>query len=1063
MKTSITRLCMLGVVLLLPAIVAAQGTTGSISGTITDPQKAMMPGVTVTVTNAETGSQRTQVTDEHGRYRVLDLAPGTYQVQAELQGFLKVVRNQLIVAIGKDTLADIEMRVGGVTEEVTVTGETSAVSIGSTTAGGVVTTQQIAELPLNGRSFLQLATLQPGVVTSRGTAKDFTGGFSNTQLAIGGARPEQTGFLMDGTNIADVSDKAPASLSGVLLGVDTVQEFNVQTHGYNAEFGRAAGGVMSSVTKSGTNQIHGSAFEFHRGDALDAKNHFASGDAPPFKRDQFGGTFGGPIVTNHLFYFGSYEQLRDRNSVTQFARLPDANAHNGIVPVNGVLTNVGVNPTVKPYLDLLFPIPNGRNFGDGTAELVHSEINPTDEHFGVTKFDYNLGRKDQLMVRWSRDDSKVMQAQSHPLFNEHTTAYTRYLTAQDQHLFTSNVMNSLRFAANRTHRTDDLTPDGISGGIPQALYFSTDPHFGAIDITGVSTAGSIATTPVDYTQDLYQFSDTLTWNKGGHVIKAGADLQNYHFDGFSYSRWGGTFRFRNVQEFLTLRRSATAAADRFTGNLPGTDTARQMRQWYDAFFIQDSWRAGNSFTLDYGLRYDFVTTPKELNGKVAGLLSLDDLNTRPDGITPGTPLFKNPSLKSFAPRLGFAWNPWGDKKSTVKAGYGLFSQPLTTSFYRGTTFRVYPYFAGVDIRQPTVFGPAMISVLQAGVDPATVQKRSEFIFYDVKQPYTDQWHVHFDRDLGHSMTATLGYLGSAGHNLPFYGDPNTTPSQYVNGVKTLVTGPPRAGVITLRYPSWGRIRTRTNVAHSTYEGFTASVNKRYANNWQGQVSYTYGDSHDTWSGGQIGGSDFDNGAGSATDWWDPNYEWGPSSFDIRHTLVVNATYVFPFFMNKSGFVGGLLKNWQIGGVAQFSSGLPFTPFESYDQVGDQQSDTGLQKPNVNGAVNYPHTEAQWFDPSAFSLPAPGVFGNATRNSLRGPGLKVADLSLFKNLKIGSRYAAQFRIEAFNAFNFVNLGLPDFTIFNSDGAGGGVRNPTAGRITSTSTPARQVQLGVKFLF
>jgi hypothetical protein len=1039
---------MLSALALLPTIVAAQGTTGSISGTITDAQKSVMPGVSILVTQTETGAQRTQVSDDHGRYRVLDLQPGTYQVQAELSGFQTVVRNQLTVAIGKDTLVDIEMKVGGLSEQVTVTGETSAVSLGTTTTGGVVTTQQIAELPLNGRNFMQLATLTPGVITSRATARDFTGGFAGTQLAVAGARPEQTGYLMDGTNIADISDKAPSSLAGVMLGVDTVQEFSMQTHGYNAEFGRAAGGVMSAVTKSGTNQMHGTAFEFHRDDSLDSKNFFAKGDAPPFQRDQFGATLGGPIVQNKLFYFGSYEQLRDRNSVTQFARLPNAAAHNGIVPVNGVPTNVGVNPIVRPYLDLLFPIPDGQDFGDGTAELIHSHQDPTDEKFGVLKFDYNASPKDSLMVRWSKDPSKTVISQPHPYFFEHTTTDTRYFTAQSQHLFTSRLFNTFRFAANRTGRTDDLLP---TVDIPQSLYFSTDPHFGAIDITGVSTAGSIATTPVLYKQDVYQFADTLTWNKGAHVVKAGMDIQDYHFDGTSYSRYGGTFRFRNVQEFLTLRRSATAAADRFTGNLPGTDTFRQMRQWYTAFFVQDEWRASNNLSLNVGLRYDPVTTPKELNGHVAGLLDLNDLNTTPDGITPGTPLFKNPSKRSLAPRVGAAWNPFGDQKTTIKAGYGVFYQPLTTSFYRGTTFRVYPYFAGVDIRQPPVFGPAMIGVLNAGVGN-TVQKRSEYIFYDAKQPYMQQWHINYERDLGHQLTAGAGYLGSKGTNLPFYGDPNTTPSEYVNGVKQLVPG------ATLRYPSFGRIRTRINVARSNYQGATASLNKRFSDNWQAQVSYTYGNSKDTWSGGQIGGSDFDNGAGSATDWWDPEYEYGPSSFDVRHTLVINGTYVLPMGQGSTGAKRLLLAGWQVGGVAQFSSGLPLTPLEDYDQVGDGQSDTGLQKPNVNGAVNYPKTVDMWFDPSAFSVPAAGVFGNARRNSLRGPGLKVADLSLFKNFMFG-HVRAQFRLEAFNAFNWVNLGLPNSTIFLS----GGERNPTAGRITSTSTPARQLQLGMKVTF
>ncbi|HEX6463878.1 MAG TPA: TonB-dependent receptor, partial [Vicinamibacterales bacterium] len=706
MRRPLERLFAFVAVLLLPAVVSAQGTTGSISGTITDPQKAVVPGVTIVVTHSETRAQRTQTSDEHGRYRVLDLAPGTYEVTAELTGFLKVTRNQLVVAIGEDTVADIEMRVGTVSEEVTVTGATTSVSIGSTTAGGVVTTKQIAELPLNGRSFLQLATLQPGVITSRGTGKDFTGGFSSTQLSIGGARPEQTGFLMDGTNIADVSDKAPSSLSGVLLGVDTVQEFSVQTHGYNAEFGRAAGGVMSSVTKSGTNTMHGSAFEFHRNNALDAKNFFATSDAPPFQRDQFGGTLGGPVVPNKLFYFGSYEQLRDRNSVTEISALPDADAHKGII--DGKV--VGVSASVKPYLDLLYPLPNGPELGNGTAQNTYSHQDPNDEHFGVVKFDYNMKRKDQIMVRWSRDDSKQIVSQPHPLFKEHTTAYTRYFTAQNQHLFTSNLLNTFRFAANRTNRTDDLLPDGVPGGIPQSLYFSSDPHFGAIDLSqfGAAIAGSIATTPVDYTQDIYEYADGLTWNKGNHVFKAGTDLQDYHFDGVSYSRWGGTFRFGSISAFLK------GTANQFTGNLPGTDTHRRMRQWYNAFYAQDSWRVRDALTLDYGLRYDFVTTPYDLNGQVAGLVDVNNLNTTQNGITPGSPLFKNPSYRSFAPRLGFAWNPLGSKQTTIKGGYGIFYQPLTTSFYRGTAFRIYPYFAGVSIRNPPVFGPATIDFLNGG-------------------------------------------------------------------------------------------------------------------------------------------------------------------------------------------------------------------------------------------------------------------------------------------------------------------------------------------------------------
>ena len=451
MKTAVCA-CLAVAMLLTPCWASAQGTTGSISGTVTDESKAVMPGVTVTAKNTETGLERAQVTDNQGRYRVLDLPPGPYIVTVELQGFAPIRREELTVTIGKDLLVDVELKVKGVAEQITVSGESSNVSLGTTTIGGVVTTQQIAELPLNGRSFMQLATLQPGVIVSRATAKDFTGGFGNTQLAIGGARPEQTGYLMDGTNIADISDKAPSSLSGVLLGVDTVQEFSVQTHGYSAEFGRAAGGVMSTVTKSGTNRYRGSAFEFFRNDALDSRNFFSTGELPDFRRDQYGGSIGGPILQNRLFFFGAYEGLRERNAVTRFARLPNANAHNGIVPdANGNLINVGVKPIAAPYLELLFPIPNGRDFGDGTAELAHSHQDPTDEHFGVAKFDYNIGnRGSTLMVRWSRDNSDTDISQDHPLFVEQVGTATRYFTTQYQHIFTGTLLNTLRFAANRT-------------------------------------------------------------------------------------------------------------------------------------------------------------------------------------------------------------------------------------------------------------------------------------------------------------------------------------------------------------------------------------------------------------------------------------------------------------------------------------------------------------------------------------------------------------------------------------------------------------------------------------
>jgi len=1040
------------VIAVCPFSAAAQSTTGSISGVINDESGAVLPGVTIVVTQAGTGAARQQISDSSGYYRLLNLSPGEYALRAELQGFNSDTRDRVTVTVSRDLRVDLLLRVSGLVDFVPVTAGASRIDLGGTTMGGVVTTRQISELPLNGRSFMQLASLQPGVVVSRGTGRGFTGGFGQTQLSIGGARPEHTGYLMDGTNIADISDKAPSSVAGVLLGVDTLQEFSVQTHGYSAEFGRAAGGLISAVTKSGTNQFHGSGFEFHRNSALDARNPFDAGETPGFRRNQFGGTLGGPILRNRLFFFTGYEGLRDQRSITRYARLPNARAHEGFVPdAAGVLQNVGVHPTTRPYLDLLFPTPTGQDFGDGTAELAHAHLDPTDEDFWVGKIDWQAGSNDSLLFRVSRDRSDSLTSQEHPLFVESAATSTRYVTGQHQHLFSANVLNVLRVASNRTYRDNDLLP---TVDIPTSLYFSEDPHWGAITVTGLSIAGSTATIPVQYTQDVYQLADTFTWVNGHHTWRTGFDWQNYHFDGFSYSRYGGEFRFRNLTEFLTLRRSATAQADRFTGNLPGTDTKRRVRQHYVSMFAQDDWRVGSRLSVSAGLRYEFVTDPNELNGQVGGLLSFDDLESGPHGITPGSPLFDNPSKRSLAPRLGAAWSPRGDSRMTVRGGWGVFDQPLTVSFYRGTIFRVYPYFAGVDIRQPAVFGPGNIEVLAGGVNPASVQKRSEFIEYDLEQPFLQQWHVDVEHELPFGLVGEAGYIGSKGSHLPYYGDPNAVPSEYTaDGTKRIVPG------ATLRFPSWGRIRTRTNIARSIHHGMLLGLNRRFSDGLMLQGSYTYGNSRDTWSGGQLGDSDFDNGAGNATDWYDPEYEFGPSNFDVRHNLVVNGLYALPWGRDLGGVAGALASGWNVGGVMQFLSGIPFTAYVGFDRAGDLQSDTGQQKPNVAGPVSYPHTAEMWFDPASFTLPAVGVFGNAGRNTLRAPGVKVADLSVFKNVHLGHA-TAQIRLEAFNAFNWVNLGLPSAAVlFNPDGT----RFAGAGRITSTSTPARQIQLGLKLLF
>ena len=1030
----------------------AQETTGTIHGSVVDESKAILPGATIRVRNVENGATRTLVADENGHYRALSLPPGLYSVSAELPGFAPATRDNLVVDIGRDVVADLTMKLGGLNEQVTVQGAATNVELSSAVAGGVVSQTQIAELPLNGRSFMQLATLQPGVMVSRATPRDFTGGFGGTQLSIAGARPEMTGYLLEGTNIADISDKAPSSMAGVLLGVDAVKEFSVQTHDYSAEFGRAAGGVISAVTKSGTNDVHGTVFEFLRDSKFDASNFFDPVDpvtgeqtTPPFTRNQFGGTVGGPIMRNRAFFFGSYEGLRQDLSLNHIARLPNADAHSGILPTG----KVKIAPEVKPYLDLLYPLPNGRDYGDGTGEYRHTDIDPTHENFWVGKLDLQATNSNSMFVRVSEDKSDALTHQDHPLFLEGTNTNTRYFTYQDQHLFTSRVLNVARGAINYTARDDDITPTIT---IPQSMYFTTDPHFGAITIlSGITQVGTTGSTPINYRQTLFQVSDTMTVSSARHTFKFGGDFQRYHFDGFSYSRYGGEFRFTNLSNWLK------GVVNRFTGNLPGTDTQRQMRQSYFAFYGQDDWKPSDNFTMNFGVRYEFFTVPYDVNGQVAGLLSFADLESGPNGVTPGTDLFKNPSKLDFAPRVGIAWNPFGGQKTSVKAGAGVFYQPLTTSYYRGTAFRIYPYFAGVDIRNVPMFGPSIQELLAQGTG-TSVQKRSEFIDYNARQPYLAQYHASIAHELPGRIVAEASYIGSRGYNLPYYTDPNARPVQF-NAADGHYQVVPSTNVL---FPDWGRIRTRTNVARSWFDGMTASVNRRFSNGLLFQGSYTYGNSRDTWSGGLIGSADFDNGAGSATNYFLPGNELGPSSFDVRHTVVVNAVYQLPFGRSGGG-MSQLTAGWQIGVIGNYASGLPFTPFIGYDYAGDGSSDPNPQKPDwapgfnpSNATIGDPNN---WFNARAFVLPPKGEYGNVGRNSLRGPDLKMVDLSIFKNTSIGKQNL-QFRVEIFNLFNRANFATPNSAVlFSSDGT----RVPNATNVVRTATTSRQLQLGVKFVF
>ena len=446
---------------------------------------------------------------------------------------------------------------------------------------------------------------------------------------------------MDGTNIADISDKAPSSVAGVLLGVDTLQEFSVQTHGYSAEFGRAAGGLISAVTKSGTNQLHGSGFEFHRNSALDARNSFDVAAPPGFRRNQFGGTLGGPILRNRLFFFTGYEGLRDERSITRYARLPNALAHQGLVPdAAGVLQNVGVHPTTRPYLDLLFPTPTGQDFGDGTAELAHAHLDPTDEDFWVGKIDWQAGSNDSLLFRVSRDRSDSLTSQEHPLFVESAATDTRYVTGQHQRLFSANVLNVLRFAANRTYRDNDLLP---TVDIPTSLYFSEDPHWGAITVTGLVDCRIDGDDPGAVHAGRLPGGRHLHLGEGPPHLADGVRLAELSL------RRVLVFALRRRVPLPQPHRVPHAAPQRHRAGGPlHRQSSRHRHQAPRAAALRVDVRAGRlaraaaGLSVSAGLRYEFVTDPNELNGAGGRAPQLRRSRVGPAGHHAGQPAVRQP-------------------------------------------------------------------------------------------------------------------------------------------------------------------------------------------------------------------------------------------------------------------------------------------------------------------------------------------------------------------------------------------------------------------------------------
>ncbi|HEV2689086.1 MAG TPA: TonB-dependent receptor, partial [Bryobacteraceae bacterium] len=981
------------VVVLLMALgsVQAQTVGASLQGTVTDPSGATVPGARVEIRNIDTGAVRTLVTDEGGRWREPVLLPGDYELRVTASGFQTAVRKGLHMTVGEEAVVDSRLELGATGTEVSVTGDAERVNLVSGAVSGLVDEKQMRDLPLNGRSFQQLALLQPGVNAVTAGGNDPVGG-RTPKISVNGTRPEQSSFLLDGTDINDVYNKTPGSVGGVLLGVEAVLEFQVLTNSYSAEFGRSAGGVVNAVTRAGTNQVHGSLFEFLRNSKLDAKNFFDQPTAPipPFKRNQFGGVVGGPIRKDQTFFFGSFESLIDRLGITGVTSVPTDAARQGQLPT-GPIT---VNQAIVPFLDALFPHANGKDLGGGVAQYLFTAPQPTNEYFAQGRIDHRFSSSDTLFGRYTFDNGNVIRPPTvkAPVTNTAERSRNQYVTLEYQHVFSPTLLNTARLGFNRS---DHESVNQRTVNLPPAITWLPGQPMGYLTISGVVTEdfGDYRLPRLDRLNN-YQFGDTLFISRGAHGIRLGFDMQRIQFNQDTTSQVGGLLTFTSMSNFLR------GIPSQFDFAVPGgVDPDRGYRQSLFAFFAEDDIRLKPNLTVNLGLRYEFVTVPTEVNGKISNLRNVTDPT-----ITVGEPWYNNPSLKNFAPRVGIAWDPFKSGKTSVRAGFGIFDDEILPKYYFFSGSLNPPFTQRASLT--TAAGPIPFPNLLANFNPNKVLYQLQTTNFDLQNPYALQFNASIQRQLPGDWVLSAGYSGSRGLHLLRIGDANLAPETVVNGIKIYQ---PQLG---RRNPNFASITQRISDAQSYYNALQLSAQKAFSHGLRAQLSYTFSRSIDDSSG--VNSQDYTDGSVYVLDYYDRKADRGLSNFWAKHVFTGNWSYELPFAKSMTGVGGLLLKGWQLNSITTVQTGHPFEVRLGFNRSGNLNTVNYAMherpdlKPGFSNNAILGGPDRYW-DINAFALP-PATFdssgkqltgqrGNLGRNTLIGPGLVNFDFAVAKTFPV----------------------------------------------------------------
>jgi hypothetical protein len=1091
--------------------VFAQTSTATIVGSVRDTTGALLPGVSITVKHTESGLTRSIVSNENGAFTAPLLPVGAYEINTMMPGFKTDVRRGINLVVGQEAVIDLTLEVGATAEQVTVTEEAPLVNTTLSSTSGLITEQQVKDLPLNGRSFDQLLVLNVGVVNNSSNGSAAYPGFS-----VAGHRQETNRFLINGVDWiggnATHQFITPAGASSQLLGVEAVREYNVLEHTYGAEYGKRAGGQVSIVTSSGTNQWHGDVFEYLRNSALDAKGFFENAKGP-FKRNQFGGILGGPLKKDKLFVFGNYEGFRQRLAQSSRAFYPDVPSRQGLLPCYLAFPNTpgactdsaalvpvpNLKPGMLPFANLFWPVPNGpeilsaNGLPTGTAYNYNGAVQKVSENFVMSRVDYVVSPKDSLFANYTISDGERDTPQADMYYTQFVPVRTQTLSITETHVLSPTVVNSAILGWVRPYAGQVTTVNGLGPAIPKSLIFLEGGGPGSVVIGGgATTVAPAAVTPAPGNNPLvginefYSLNDDLRFTKGKHSFSVGAWVQRVHENSAGAAQFSaGGASYGTMLTFLQ-----DIPSNPFNLNRNPVMVGYRMTQ--GAWYFQDEMKLRSNFTVRLGLRHEMTDGWNEVAGRCANYTFDQNFVMSTEPAIGKSCLTENHAKLLLQPRVGIAWDPTGTGIWAVRAGFGIHNDLQDNLANR--TYSNPPYNAREQINAATLSLislrrndplPATCGTSGAPAPPACSLFGPGGVDPVLRTPTSQQWSLTIERGLARDLMLSVGYVGSESYHTPLSVNANAIFPLICQNSQGCISGGTTTGgnpvPVNLRVlvaqgtlytppgarpnPNVGSGTQWIDQGTSSYNALQVSLTKRLNRGLFFKANYAYGKTMDL-NSAILAPSAGNEPPNIPSPYYRRQLNRGIGSYSLNHQFNGNFSYALPFGSGQrfgsgaSGVVDRLIGGWQWNSSVRWEGGFPFTPLAGSNVTGtgdSSNSDVPSWNPNFHGPVILGKPD-QWYDPRAFVLPAQGTFGNVARGSLRGPGLFNVDTSFLKRIRISEGLNVQFRAEAFNVLNHPNFAYPSEVVFQ-----GKDYSSSAGVISTTATTSRQIQFALKLLF